>query len=77
MSKKLTPEELKRRVEFTVRVAPEQFERIEAMAKADRRSRNSMANLLIEWALNSMDRETSGGGADEKLKRKDGAASAL
>jgi hypothetical protein len=51
MSRKLTPEETERRVSCHVRVSPEQLQAIDVMAKQDRRSRSSMAELLLEWAL--------------------------
>jgi hypothetical protein len=51
MSRKLTPEEIERRVSCNVRVSPEQLQAIDAMAKRERRSRSSMAALLLEWAL--------------------------
>jgi hypothetical protein len=51
VSKKLTPEEKELRASCHARVSPEQLQAIDAMAKRERRSRSSMAALLLEWAL--------------------------
>jgi predicted transcriptional regulator len=51
VSKKLTPEEAASLISINVRVSPEQFQALEAMAKRERRSRSNMAAVLLEQAL--------------------------
>jgi hypothetical protein len=51
MSKRLSPEELERRVEFTARVRPEQMRAIGAMAKKEMRSHNNMVEALLRRVL--------------------------
>jgi hypothetical protein len=80
MSRKLTLEEKDRRISCNVRVSPEQMRTIDAMAKRERRSRSSMAALLLEWALREKVGELATDyleGLDWNLKGQDSKTAAL